>query len=568
MNSETRTCQNCKTEFTIEPEDFKFYEKIKVPPPTFCPKCRWQRRAAFYNLFNLYQRPCDLCKKDTISMYAPEAPYKTYCPICWWSDQWDWSAYGRDYDFSRPFFEQFNELWHEVPMLGLSLDPTAENSPWNNHAGNLKNSYLLFHADFTEDSAYGFYLDHCANVLDCSLIIKCELCYDMMHSYRNSRCFGGRSQVANSIDCAFLKDSFNCQNCFASANLRNKKYYIFNKPYTKEGYFEEIKKWNLGSYKTYKEVQKLAEEHWKKFPPKPNFDEYSVTSTGSHVFQSKNCKECYEVVAAEDSKFLSMMSSLSPTKDSYDITAWGDNLSLSYEGNVVGGHASRLKFCQEAGLNLFDTEYGKLSTGGSNHFGCVSVKKGDYVIFNKRYSKEEFEKLREKIVRHMNEMPYVDKKGRVYKYGEFFPVELSPFAYNETIANNFFPLTKEKILENGYKWREAEIRKHDTTIQSAELPDHIKDAPDSILNEVIKCSTCERGYRIIPMELKFLRERNLPLPRQCPFCRIEEKFNQWVKNLRLIGRVCDKCGKNFQTKYTPEEAPMVYCKDCYKKDVI
>lgn len=33
--SETKICQNCKKDFTIDPEDFKFYEKIKVPSPTF-----------------------------------------------------------------------------------------------------------------------------------------------------------------------------------------------------------------------------------------------------------------------------------------------------------------------------------------------------------------------------------------------------------------------------------------------------------------------------------------------------------------------------------------------------
>jgi len=30
--NETKNCQNCKNDFTIEPDDFSFYEKIKVPP--------------------------------------------------------------------------------------------------------------------------------------------------------------------------------------------------------------------------------------------------------------------------------------------------------------------------------------------------------------------------------------------------------------------------------------------------------------------------------------------------------------------------------------------------------
>ncbi|KKT07962.1 MAG: hypothetical protein UV85_C0003G0087 [Candidatus Nomurabacteria bacterium GW2011_GWB1_43_19] len=33
MKQEIKTCQNCKKDFMIEPEDFNFYEKIKVPPP-------------------------------------------------------------------------------------------------------------------------------------------------------------------------------------------------------------------------------------------------------------------------------------------------------------------------------------------------------------------------------------------------------------------------------------------------------------------------------------------------------------------------------------------------------
>ncbi|MBI4253199.1 hypothetical protein HY623_03435 [Candidatus Uhrbacteria bacterium] len=39
MNSEQRICQNCKQSFIIESEDFMFYEKMKVPPPTWCPEC-------------------------------------------------------------------------------------------------------------------------------------------------------------------------------------------------------------------------------------------------------------------------------------------------------------------------------------------------------------------------------------------------------------------------------------------------------------------------------------------------------------------------------------------------
>ena len=196
-------------------------------------------------------------------MYSPDVPYTIYCPECWWSDKWDPFQYGRDYDFSRPFFEQFNELMREAPMIGLSIDyPTLLESPHNNHAGHLKNCYLVFQADMNEDSAYGIYLKKNKTIFDCSVGMLSELCYDCMNFFKSSRCVGGRGNLTESLNCAFLRDSDNCQNCFASANLRNKQHVFFNKQLTKEVYQEEIKKWDLGSYKIYEKAQEEAENHY------------------------------------------------------------------------------------------------------------------------------------------------------------------------------------------------------------------------------------------------------------------------------------------------------------------
>jgi len=91
---ESRKCQNCQQEFWIEPDDFTFYEKIKVPAPTWCPDCRQQRRYAWRNERVLYRRKCDLCGKSTVTIYSSNKPFKVYCPPCWWSDKWDglWST--------------------------------------------------------------------------------------------------------------------------------------------------------------------------------------------------------------------------------------------------------------------------------------------------------------------------------------------------------------------------------------------------------------------------------------------------------------------------------------------
>ena len=106
-----KNCKNCLGEFEITNDDLEFYEKIKVPAPTFCPNCRLQRRLMMRNEKNLYKRICDLCKKSIIALFDSNVNFPVYCTDCWWSDKWDPTAYGQEFDFNKPFFEQFKELF-------------------------------------------------------------------------------------------------------------------------------------------------------------------------------------------------------------------------------------------------------------------------------------------------------------------------------------------------------------------------------------------------------------------------------------------------------------------------
>lgn len=75
---------------------------------------------------------------------------------------------------------------------------------------------------------------------------------------------------------------------------------------------------------------------------------------------------------------------------------------------------------------------------------------------NKQYTKEEYDTFLPKIRENMMEMPYLDKEGLIYRYGEFFPAELSPFYYNETVAQDYFPLQKKVVEKLGLLWKEKE----------------------------------------------------------------------------------------------------------------
>ena len=119
--AQTQTCQNCQAKFTLTEEDLNYFNnEIKIPVPTFCPDCRQQRRLTWRNEDNLYKRKCDATGKEIISVFSAEKPFPVYSNDYWYTDKWDAMQYGRDFDFSRPFFEQFQELLNSVPQLALS----------------------------------------------------------------------------------------------------------------------------------------------------------------------------------------------------------------------------------------------------------------------------------------------------------------------------------------------------------------------------------------------------------------------------------------------------------------
>ena len=185
MGPETRQCQNCKSEFTIEPEDFEFYSRMKVPAPTFCPECRNQRRMVFRNERSLYKRKCGLCEKDIISMYSPDKPHNVYCAKCYWSDKWDPYEYGMDYNSSRQFFEQFKELQEKVPLLSLVQD-NAVNSDWVNWERDAKNCYLDVGGEGSEDSAYNTYALWSKDCFDSYWVENSELGYELI---KTEKCY-------------------------------------------------------------------------------------------------------------------------------------------------------------------------------------------------------------------------------------------------------------------------------------------------------------------------------------------------------------------------------------------
>ena len=565
MQSETKNCQNCKQDFVIEPEDFNFYEKMKVSAPTWCPECRQRRRYAWRNERTLYRRNCDLCGKSTVTIYSPNKPFKVYCLDCWWSDKWDFASYGRDFDFSRPFFDQFSELQHDVPRMAL-LNKRGVNSEYTNHSSDNKNVYLSFVCFDGEDIMYSNYILKSRDCVDCSEVREAGErlyeCIDSRKSYQCQHCI----LLKDCSSCLFCYDCRGCTDCFMSTNLRNKSYVFRNKQYTREEYLEKMKDYDTSSFSVCEELKKefkiLIE---KNAIHRYIIGEKNINSIGSFIHECKNTFQSFDVDKGEDCKYLYASTDV---KDCMDIYHVGFNSDLCYE---IHG-CTRVSNCQFSHLCYDDMNimYSDSCQNSENLFGCVSAKKGEYMIFNKKYSKENYLNLKEKIIEHMK------KTG---EYGEFFPVQMAPVYYNETQGAIYMPMTKDEVLAKGWKWEEnvpGTFGKE--TIKREAIPDKIEDVPDSFLNEVFVCESCSKNYNIVKNELLFYRKENIPLPRKCPSCRYGVRFSlRPARKLWHGSCLCDKkdhadhlnskCLNKFETPYVPGKIEKLYCENCYNKEV-
>ncbi len=552
----TKTCKRCSESFDITGEDLKFYEKVSpiiagqkylISPPGHCPDCRRQDRLAFRNEKKLYQRKCDLCQKEIISMYSPDKPFSVYCTNCWWGDKWDSCEIGRDFDFNRPFFEQYNELLQKAKVPSL-LAMNNENSDYVNLETDDKNCYLNAGGHFNEDSFYNTYCFKGKNDVDNYWILASELCYMCVNC---EKCYNSSylQDCSNVRDSHYCRDCKDCDHCFGSYGLRHKQYHYFNEPLSKDEYAQKVQA-HLVNFESREAARELAYKHFLKYPHQASRITQCEDCTGDLLLRCKNLKNAFNFEDSQDGKYLQIGVHLT---DGMDITSfgWGElvyNISSSYKMK----NSAFLVLCGE-GHSVW---YGQHCLNSHDLFGCIGVHHQQYCILNKQYSKEDYEKLVPKIIEHMK------KYG---EWGEYFPLALSTFCYNESVANEYFPLTKEVAGKIGAKWRDDDlINKYQGP--EIEVPSDIKDVSDEITKQILTCATCSKNYRIVSQELDFYRRMALPAPHDCGDCR--HKFRLSLKNPQKVwDRNCDKCHAAIKTSYSPDRPEIVYCEKCYLETV-
>jgi len=555
--TETKICRHCSTSFPITDKDLEFYEKISptfngkkyiIPTPTLCPDCRQQRRLSFRNERKLYKRKCDATGRDIISMYSPDKPFKVYHQDYWWSDAWDPMDYGQDFDFERGFFEQFGELIGEVPKIHLSVFD-MKNSDYTNQSSSLKNCYLLTNSADSNNCYYWAWLYHSAESVDSLKIWQSENCYQCIDC---KNCYN-LSYSQNCLDCRdseYLEDCINCSHCFGCEKINGKQYWIFNKPYDTKAYFEKIEE--------IKQKKSDSKRNWHARIRK-NINQVNVeNSIGNYLYDSKNCLFSFDIFNSEEVKY---SSDLTYTQDVMDISFFGIHLNNALDSAIIWINASNIGFSCDCWSDVNNLLYCfNCVNGTKNCFWCIGLRNKSYCILNKQYAKDEYEELVPKIIEHMQ------KTG---EWGEFFPSSLSPFGYNETVAQEYYPFSRDVALQHLYNWSdyEAPFPKVEKIIPASKLPDDITKIPDDILNWAIECEVTKRPFRIIKQELEFYRKHNLSIPRRHPDQRHLDRMA--LRNPRkLFERKCDKCGKDMITTYAPDRPEKVYCEECYNREIL
>lgn len=526
-------------------------KKYLIPLPTLHPDERKRRRMVWRNESKLYPDVCDSTGKAIISVFSPDKPFTVYSEPVWWSDDWDPLSYGRPYDFSRSFFDQYRELMLVVPQPALVTDYLPNiNSEYINLAGASKNCYLIFDTGDCEGCLYGHGLYRDIECVDCDYTHDSSYCYDCVYC---QNCYEVRTGVMcrNTSTSEYVFNLRSCSHCFLSHNLEQKEYYILNQPFTRETYFAEVArlKSSIPDLKAYFLEKVIGDTT----TPRKYYVGNSIeNTTGNYMYNVKNCEEVFNASKLEDCAYVRIFED---AKDCYDCDMWGWNTELNYECQETGSGAHNIAFCSFCWDNVSELYYSQFCRWSSNLFGCFGLRRKQYCIFNKQYSKEEYEALVPRIIEQM---------ALHKEWGEFFPMSISHFGYNETAAQEYFPLTKGDAQQLGSYWcdYESPIPQSNQFVPAATLPLTIAEVQDSIVAAVILAEGTDRPFRITKQELAFYRKYNISLPKSTPDERHKERMKLRLPE-HLWSRNCQKCQKPVVTSYAPDRKETIYCESCY-----
>lgn len=554
-------CLECQQEFTVSPQDRAILDKLDLPTPALCGTHALQRRLAYRNERYLYRRECELCGISMLAQFSKESYVHVYCRECWYGDKWDPATYGKAYDPERSFMEQYYELMQAVPFYSVFWHGQRENSEYANFSLGGKDVYMAFSTVQSEGVMYSKNIDYSREILDSAQTIKSELlceCVDTQNSYHSA----WLTRCDQCSDCYLSRDLSNCQDCFGSVNLKHKRFYWFNEQLKETEYRTRLQA-ALATRETFQaEVDRFA-QHQLKYPVEYAMVRSSTDAVGHDVLNSNQIRNGCNIRESENvGDSFRVYKSKDVYRDAYAMAA-----ELSYESSSSPRRTQVIAslHCPDS----FQVSYSIACENGQYLLGCLGLRGKKYHILNQEYSPEEYEVLRAKIV--------ADMKVRG-EWGEFFSIQRSPQAYNDTVANEYWPLDEAAVIAHGWRWQSVRGgTRGQETLSFDQVPHDISQVKDPILKEILACQKCGLNYKIQKKELGMLRNFHLPIPLHCPECRFQTRLQRtYVPELFQRKCMCTQahpnhtgnCTVEFLTIYKPGRPELVYCKDCYSAEVV
>lgn len=289
---------------------------------------------------------------------------------------------------AEDFFAELKKLIDATPNYPIH-QVNCEDCEYADHVYYCKNLRFCFDCLKCTDSVYLYDSVNSANCLDCDYAGESELCYDSVDAFK---CFNSSylEDCANMTDSSFCVRSTNCHDVFGCVSLHNKSFCIFNRQLTEEEYREKIK-----IYKTWsmEKVLNIVKEIRSKFPVTQTHEANNENSSyGDYVYYNKDCYMCFDASFNKNSGYLY---DTNRQTTCYDVTYSTEN-ELSYQV-TDSGHCFNCNYvvysanCQDGSyiINCYDAK---------NCLGAVNRSHAQYEILNRKYTKEDYEKLSKEIL--------------------------------------------------------------------------------------------------------------------------------------------------------------------------
>lgn len=565
-----RVCPISGETFEVEERDLDFYSRIApqigersfpIPPPRVSPRERFRRRLAWRNERHLYRTSCAVSGQPLISVFSPDKPFRIVDRGVW--QQIDNRESGREYDFTRPFFEQFAELYRSTFKPNLTQSGEIINSDYAHFVGWLKNCYMALDSGQCEQCHYIVFCGYSRDCIDGMYLLRCELCYD---SIKLEDCY----RVSFSAHCttcsfsAWLTDCIGCKNCIGCVNLRNQQYCVFNEQVSRATY---EKLWNELFSGSHTRISEFDERYRRWLAEQPRRALHNVNCenvSGDYLFDCVDVHDsfyCYQAKRLRYCHYLYLDS-----QDCYDVNTWGEGMERCMELSGCGGYQGKVGMSDCLfGAYLYYGGYRLLYCVNcldvcQDLFGCCDLRKQQFCILNKQYSKQEYHQLLPRIIEHMRSTG---------EWGEFFPIGMSPFGYNESVAQEELPLTRVEAADMGACWStyESGSTAPEGALSAADLPDLISETSSTLLQRPLLGEQTAQPFRITAAELKVYRDLGLPVPRE-PFIERHRARVARLNPRALYRRKCAASGDEILTSFAPDSPAKVYSDAAYYREVV